>query len=48
MHAIDAGREDLTMGMDPHRRHRRSNWDYLYVGAAMLVAAGVIVWALLG
>jgi len=36
------------MGMNPHRQHRRSNWDYLYVGAALVVAAVVIVWALLG
>ncbi len=36
------------MGMNPHHQHRRSNWDYVYVAAALLVALGVLAWAFLG
>ena len=36
------------MGMNPHHQHRRSNWDYVYVAAAMVVALGVLAWAFLG
>lgn len=41
-------RDDLSMGMNPHHQHRRSNWDYVYVAAAMVVALGVLAWAFLG
>jgi hypothetical protein len=36
------------MGFNPNRTHRRSPWDYVFVGAALLAAAGVLVWAVLG
>lgn len=41
-------RDDLCMGMNPHHQHRRSNWDYVFVAAALLLALGVLVWAFLG
>ncbi len=34
--------------MDPTRPHRRRPTDYLYVGAALLVTALLLVWALVG
>lgn len=36
------------MGLNPHRTHRRSPWDYVFVGAALMAALGVLLWALLG
>ncbi len=36
------------MGMNPHHQHRRSRWDYVYVGAALVVALAVLAWAFLG
>lgn len=36
------------MGMNPHHQHRRSNWDYLFVGAAIVAVVGVVAWAFLG
>jgi hypothetical protein len=36
------------VGFNPDRKHRRSNWDYVFVAAALLAAAGVLVWAVLG
>jgi hypothetical protein len=36
------------MGFDPNRPHRRSPWDLLFVAAALLAAAAVVAWALLG
>jgi hypothetical protein len=34
--------------MDPTRPHRRRPTDYLYVGAALVVALLFVLWALLG
>ncbi len=36
------------MGMDPTRPHRRRPTDFLYVGAGLLVAALLVVWAIFG
>jgi hypothetical protein len=36
------------MGLNPHRTQSRSPWDYVFVGAALLAAALVLLWALLG
>jgi hypothetical protein len=36
------------MGFNPHRVQRRSSWDLVFVGAAIVVCAGLVLWALLG
>jgi hypothetical protein len=36
------------MGFNPERTHRRSPWDLVFVGAALVVSAALVVWALLG
>jgi hypothetical protein len=36
------------MGFNPHRPHRRSPLDYVLVGAALVVCALLVAWALLG
>jgi hypothetical protein len=36
------------MGFNPHRQHKRSNADYVMVGAAFLVCALLLAWAFLG
>jgi len=36
------------MGLDPTRKHRRTSFDYWYVGVALLIGAGLLVWALFG
>lgn len=36
------------MGYNPYRKHRRSKVDYVFVGAASIVAAGLLAWALWG
>jgi len=36
------------MGLNPHQQHRRSNWDYVLVASAILVAALLVAWAFLG
>jgi hypothetical protein len=36
------------VGFDPTRKHRRSNFDYFYVAAAVLVCLALVAWALLG
>jgi hypothetical protein len=36
------------MGLNPHRQQRRSPWDYVFVGAAVVIALGLLVWAFLG
>ncbi|CAB4710620.1 unannotated protein [freshwater metagenome] len=36
------------MGFNPHQKTRKSAWDYLFVASALLVAAGLLVWAFLG
>jgi hypothetical protein len=38
----------VAMGFNPHRVQRRSSWDYVFVGAAILVCAGLLVWAFVG
>ena len=37
-----------TMGFNPHRQYRRSNADYLMVGAAVIACLLLLVWALFG
>ncbi len=37
-----------AVGFDPRRRHRRSNFDYVFVAASCIVAVGLLVWAVLG
>ena len=37
-----------VMGMDPTRPHRRRPTDYLFVGAALLMAVLLLLWALFG
>jgi hypothetical protein len=36
------------MGMDPTRPHRRRPTDLLYVGAGLLVAVLLVLWAFFG
>jgi len=36
------------MGFNPERTHRRSRWDYVFVGAAILVCIVMVLWAALG
>jgi len=36
------------MGFNPHRQHRRSPLDYVMVAAAVVVCAGLVVWAFFG
>jgi hypothetical protein len=36
------------MGFDPTRKHRRSSFDYWYVGAGVVVFVALVVWALVG
>jgi hypothetical protein len=36
------------MGFNPHRTHRRSVWDYVFVASALLASAALVVWALFG
>jgi hypothetical protein len=36
------------VGLNPFRQHRRSVADYVMVGAALLVCAALVAWALLG
>jgi hypothetical protein len=33
------------VGFNPNRVHRRSNWDYVYVGAAVAIAIALVLWA---
>ena len=36
------------VGFDPQRKHQRSNFDYWYVGAALVLCAALVLWAFLG
>jgi hypothetical protein len=36
------------MGFNPHHPHRRSAADYVMVVAALVVCAGLLLWAFLG
>jgi hypothetical protein len=36
------------MGFDPHRKQHRRRSDFVFVGAALVVAAALVAWALLG
>ncbi len=36
------------VGFDPTRRHRRTNFDYFYVAAGLVVCVALVLWALLG
>ena len=35
----------LTMGFNPHRQHRRSNLDDVFVGAGLLLTLLLVLWA---
>ena len=43
----DTCRDTETMGFNPERQHRRSPWDLVFVGAALLIAAALVLWAFL-
>lgn len=36
------------MGFNSERQHRRSPWDIVFVASALIVAAALVTWALLG
>jgi hypothetical protein len=36
------------VGFDPRRKHQRSAFDYFFVAASIVVAAGLLAWAILG
>lgn len=36
------------MGFDPQRQHRRTNFDYWFVAAAVVVCICLVVWAFFG
>ncbi len=36
------------MGLDPTRPHRTNRWDVVFVVAALVAAAAVVVWAVIG
>ena len=40
--------DTCAMGFDPTRPHRRRPSDLVFVVAGLLVAVGLVVWALLG
>jgi hypothetical protein len=44
----EAARHTAGVGFDPTRKHRRSNFDYFYVGAGVLVCVALVLWALFG
>ena len=47
--AVRPGRGNTcAMGFNPERQHRRSPWDIVFVASALVVAAGLVIWALLG
>lgn len=33
------------MGFNPHRQHKRSNLDYVFVAAAALICIALVLWA---
>ena len=39
--AVDAARHTALVGFDPTRKHKRTNFDYFYVGAGVLVCVAV-------
>jgi len=36
------------VGFNPHRTRRRSVWDFVFVASALIAAAALLAWALLG
>lgn len=46
--ALRRGRDTAVVGYDPYRKHRTTRIDYVLVAAAAIVAAGLVVWALVG
>ncbi|WP_423920704.1 hypothetical protein [Candidatus Poriferisodalis sp.] len=42
------GGDTALMGYNPYREHRTTRLDYVLLAAAAVVAAGLVVWALLG
>jgi hypothetical protein len=43
-----AARHTALVGFDPTRKHKRTNFDYFYVGAGVLVCLVLVVWAVFG
>jgi hypothetical protein len=40
--------QNLGVGFNPYRQHRRRPSDYLFVGAAFVVVCLLLVWAMIG
>jgi hypothetical protein len=36
------------VGFDPNRRHKRTNFDYVYVAAGLVMCVALVAWALFG
>jgi hypothetical protein len=36
------------VGLNPFRQHKRSNFDYAFVAAALVVCVLLVLWALMG
>ena len=36
------------VGFNPNRVHRRSPFDYVMVGAALVICLGLVIWAVVG
>jgi len=36
------------VGLDPTRKHHRSNFDYFYVAGALIVCVLLVLWAFFG
>ena len=43
-----SGVDNGFVGFNPHRKHRRSPADILFVVGALAVAVGLLAWALFG
>jgi len=36
------------VGFNPHRQQRRTPFDYVMVGAAIIICLGLVIWAFFG
>ncbi len=36
------------MGFNPHLKQKKSPWDFVMVGSALLITAGLVIWAIIG
>jgi hypothetical protein len=36
------------VGFDPRRQHRRTPFDYVFVAASVIMAVGLLAWAIFG